>query len=221
MSHGTRSTALTAGAGGRAAMTATRDLLGVLLVAATLSVTACQSQPSPAPSTTGHTPTPTRERSAIAFEDAEAAYRNYDEVSDRIAQDYYRGWQDGLGSLVSEESVPNWGDFFAEGEAGGYHMMGSDVIDSVEAWKYEEDDPALGGETVTLRVCIDSTGVQELSPEGIDMLGEGTTGKYFHVITMKHEPELSVSNDPLPDVDDPQGLSWWRWAGAETWYETC
>ncbi|MCL2092468.1 MAG: hypothetical protein FWH11_14930 [Micrococcales bacterium] len=193
-------------------------VLGVAVVAVMLTAGACQTAGPASPPTT-RTPTPFR--NDIAFADAEAAYRNYAEVADQVSQDYYRGWQEKLEPLVSEESVPNWGEFFSEGEAGGYHIVGSDVIDSVEARQYKEDDRTTGRETVELRVCIDSTDVQELSPDGADTLGEGTAGRFFHVVTMKHEPELGGNGVPLPDADDPCGQSWWRWAGATTWYETC
>lgn len=200
-------------------MTRARHVLGAAMVAAVaLTAGACQADdPPPTPSTT-YTPEPLR--SDTAFDDAEAAYRNYMEGYEDVTRDYYRGWQEKLGPLVSE-SLPDWGSFFAEGEAGGYHMVGDTVIDSVEAWRYTEEDPATGRETVELRVCIDSTGVQDLSPEGVDMLGEGTAARFFDVVTMKHEPELDGSGKPKPDADDPYGQSWWRWAGSTTRYETC
>ncbi|MCL2092469.1 MAG: hypothetical protein FWH11_14935 [Micrococcales bacterium] len=182
-----------------------------------LTTGACQTADPASPPTT-HTPTPFR--NDIAFADAETAYRNYMARSTDVTQDYYRGWQEKLAPLVSE-SLSDWGEFFAEGEAEGYHVVGDIVIDSVEAWRYTEDDPATGRETVELRVCIDSTGVQDLSPEGVDMLGEGTAARFFDVVTMKHEPEFGESGKPLPDSDDPHGQSWWRWAGSTTWYETC
>lgn len=196
----------------------TRNLLGVVLIALPLSVTACQSAPSPAPS--HPTATPTLSREQVAYAEAEAAYRNYAEIYDQVAQDYYRGWQEKLQPLASEPA-PGWGQFFVEGEAGGYHQVGDTVIDSTEAWGYKNDDPDTGRETVNLRVCVDSTSVQELSPEGVDMLGEGTAGKFYHVVTMKHEPGLEEKGRPLPDTDDPHNQSWWRWAGATTRYETC
>ncbi len=221
MSHSTRSTEPTASARVQAARIAARNLLDTLLVVATLSATACQPQPSSAPTTAGPTPTPTRERSEIAFDDAEAAYRNYMEVYDQVAQDYYRGWQEKLLPLEGESTQEDVATYFAEGEINGYHQVGDTVIDGVEAWQYEEGDHSTGRETVKLRVCIDSTGVQDLSPEGVDMLGEDTAGRYFHVVTMKHEPRLADDGRVLPDADDPRSQAWWRGAGSITQYEAC
>ena len=205
----------------RATTTTARTLLAAALVATTLSATACQSEPAPAPASSQPTTTPTQSREQVAYTDAEAAQRNYTEVSDQVAQDYYRGWQEKMLPLTSESVHQEVIEYFSEGENGGYHQVGDTVISSVEAWGYEEEDHAAGRETVELRVCIDSSGVQDLSPDGINMLGEGTTGRFFFVVSMKHEPELNENGVPLPDTDDPYNQSWWRGAGSTTDYETC
>ena len=202
-------------------MTKARDVLGAaMIIAAVLTTVACQTaDPAPTSSTADYTLEPLR--SDVAFDDAEAAYRNYVGMYDQVAQDYYRGWREKILPLESESTQESAAAFFTEGETGGYHQVGDTVIDSLDYWRYEEDDPATGRETVELRVCVDSTGVQELTPEGEDTLGEGTAARFFHVVTMKHEPGLDGDGAPLPDADDPYGQSWWRGAGSTTRYETC
>lgn len=202
-------------------MTRARNILGATVVAAAvLTTVACHAaDPAPTPSIAASTPEPPRRD--VAFDDAEAAYRHYAVVYDQVAQDYYQGWREKLLPLESESTQESATAYFTEGETGKYHLVGNHVIDHLDDWKYQEDDQATGRETVELHVCIDSTGVQELSPEGVDQLGEGTAGRFIHIVTMKHEPGLDENGAPLPDSDDPYGQSWWRGAGSTTRYETC
>jgi len=165
-------------------------------------------------------PTPTQSREDVAKEQAETAYRNYMGVVDEVSANYYHGWQDKVLPLIAEPAIDDVTAWFTEGETNGYHQVGQRKVGTVSSESYGPDTAGEGRETVQFQVCIDSTNIMDLSPEGTDEYG--TAGRYLTNVTMVRIPAVDEQGVAVDDAADPYGQAWWRMSsGIMNYNETC
>lgn len=148
-------------------------------------------------------PTPTYTRSdsrAQNVADAMTTFMTYIRVSDEVAQNHFRGWEQKIKPLTSGE-VQEWHkNYDPQAKAEDYYQVGERVVESVrlKPGRYRVAAEGLG--RADLGACIDSSGLQVAAPGGQD---DGLPpGKYSVSVTMVLWPDgWRVSQY---SVDDPQ-----------------
>lgn len=143
----------------------------------------------------------------VNTDNAVAAYQNYVEVQNSVAQDYFNGWQDKVMPLVSGDHADwvHW--YYTQAAAAGRHQVGANIVRSVTVTEYAEDPTGAEMERIVLRACVDSTDVQSLDTGGNNQLVPGTMGRFTTTITMQH---MTVFNEQGGVAEDPHGQAWWR-----------
>ncbi len=140
----------------------------------------------PAPTYTGTDFIP--ESQARNTADAMSAFTTYIRVSDEVAQDGFRDWEDSLVPLTRGDVRKRLEDYGPRAERAGYSQVGERVVESVRLKQngYVENR-AMGLGTVYLGACIDSSGLQVVAPGS---QGDGIPpGRYSVSVIMVYSPE--------------------------------